>query len=462
MSEVCNMGDEIGGDFLCEVLREQQNFFETGGTRLLGERMKVLHGLLEGLGAREDDILEALSVDLGKPGLEGWLAEVYFLKAELKLVMKNLGKWMKPRRVGSPFFVMPARSEVRREPFGRVLVMGPWNYPLQLALSPVIGAVAAGNCVVLKPSEVTPETSRVLRELVEDVVGKEWVWVVEGGAEVGAALLRESFDFYFYTGGERVGRLVGEAAAREMVPCVLELGGKCPVIVDEEVDLSVVAKRVVVGKFFNAGQTCVAPDFVMVKDRLKVSFLDEIKKVVRESYGDGLDDLARLPNEGHWKRVMKLLPEDVEQLGNDDRAGLKMAPRWGAVSWEDAVMKEEVFGPFLPIVGYRDEDELWERLGGLNDPLAVYVFSKRAKFVDDVMSRVRSGSVCVNDVMKQAVNQRLPFGGVGKSGFGRYRGRASFEAFTYERGVMRRGFSLDPFAAKPPYGTMLERLRKLM
>lgn len=465
MPELCNTGDHAGRSFsstqVSEIIESQRAHFESGATRPIKFRLDALKKLLRGLEEREDPFLEALATDLGKPATEAWLAEVYFLRSELRTMIRKLGSWAKPRRVGHPIFLLPAKSEVRRESFGLSLIMAPWNYPLQLALSPAIGSIAAGNCVVIKPSEAAPATARVLKELIESTFRDDHVTVIEGGAETGAELLKHRFDHYFFTGGEKVGRLVAEAAARELAPCVLELGGKSPAIIDWSCDLDLAVDRLVAAKFFNAGQTCMAPDFVAVPDFRLHEFTAKLGDAIDRFYGSEHRELARVPNQDHWDRVMKLIPEHARQIGDDDPDSLLLAPRWAVVDWEHPSMKEEIFGPFLPILPYPDREEFLQQLRQLPSPLALYLFSDSEGFIERMMDEFQSGSVCINDAMKQAINLDLPFGGIGPSGHGRYRGRTSFETFTWERSITRR-FKLDPFAARPPYGDLLEKLRKTL
>lgn len=443
------------------VVARQRGYFASGATRPAEARLAALARLDEGLAAREEELLAALAADLGKPPVEAWLAELHFLRAEIRHVTGRLRGWMRPRRAGHPLFLLPARSEVRREPFGVALVIAPWNYPVQLALSPVIAAVAAGNCAVIKPSELAPASSAVLASLVAEVFDPGHVSVVEGGPETGEALLGGEFDMFFCTGSGRVGRLVAAAAARRMVPAVLELGGKCPAVIGPDIDCGQTVERIVAGKFFNAGQTCMAPDFVAVPEAQRAEFIGRAAEFIGRCYGRGRSsDLARVVNRRHFQRIEALATGEVTRIGEDDAEACLMAPRIVAAGWDHPAMQEEVFGPLLPVVGYGGGGELLERLGALPGVLALYVFSRDRGFQERVAGAVRSGSVCFNDVMKQGINADLPFGGVGESGHGRYRGRAGFESFSYARSVTRRYFAPDPFFSPPPYGRLLERLRR--
>lgn len=440
----------------------QVEHFRKGATRDLEVRRDALRALLDGLERRENEVLAALEADLGKPAVEAWLAEYHFLRTELKLTIRKLPTWAKPRRAGHPFYFQPARSRIHREPYGTALIVAPWNYPLQLALSPAIAAIAAGNCVTIKPSELAPATSDLLAELVGTCCEPAHVAVVLGEAELGAALLEQAWDHFFFTGGESVGRKVAEAAAGHLAPAVLELGGKSPAVVDWTGDLELAAERIAFGKFVNAGQTCMAPDFVAVPEMHYDEFTGHLDRILRQSYAGGNPELARCPNRRHYDRVLSLAGDDATVIGVDDPDSLRLAPRWLQADWDHPAMQEEVFGAVLPVLPYPDRATFIDRLAELPSPLALYVFSDNPDFADLLIRRFRSGSVCVNDVMKQAINPELPFGGVGPSGHGRYRGRHGFDTFTFTRPVTRRPQWPDPFSQAPPYGDLLDRLRRFL
>lgn len=460
MAEERKEGD--AAELASGIHRRQMAHFRSGATLPLEARLDALRSLLSALESRENDLLEALRSDLGKPAVEAWLAEFQFLRSDLRLAIRKLPSWAKPRRAGHPFYFLPASSRIGREPFGTALVMAPWNYPLQLALSPAIAAIAGGNCVTIKPSELSPASSGLLADLVAEACDPDHVTVVQGEADLGAALLEQPWNAFFFTGGETVGRKVAAAAARHLAPCVLELGGKCPAIIDSTADLKLAAERIGNGKFLNAGQTCIAPDFVAVPEEHCDEFIDHIDAFMTGACSSLDTDLASLPNRHHYDRVLVMATGDVRAFGSDDAEALRLAPRRVKADWEHPAMKQEVFGPLLPILSYSKRDALIDRLSDMPSPLALYIFSGDREFTDELLRRVRSGSACVNDVMKQAVNHELPFGGVGSSGHGRYRGRAGFEAFTFTRPVMRRPQCKDPFFEPPPYGKLLDRLRRLL
>ncbi|MEP4076958.1 aldehyde dehydrogenase family protein [Haloferula sp.] len=443
-----------------EAFEIQRDFFAQGTTLPIDFREAALNRLLENLGEREDEFLDCLNSDLGKPALEGWLSEVHFIRTELRLILSKLETWLRPVRAGNPFFIQPARSYIAREPFGTALVIAPWNYPLQLALGPAIAAIAAGNCVTIKPSEHSPATSDALARLIADSFQPGHATVIQGGSETSTALLDQPYNHFFFTGGERVGRIVAAAAARHLAPCVLELGGKCPAIIHESAAIEPCVERIATGKFFNAGQTCLAPDFVALPEPLLEPFLSQLESFMLATYAPHPEDLAHCPHEAHRDRILSLAPSDAHQAGTDD--GLRLAPRWARVEWDSPAMREEIFGPFLPIVTYTDPEEVIGRIAKMPSPLALYIFTRDQEFERKALARISSGSVCINDVMKQGINLQLPFGGVGPSGHGRYRGKHGIETFSYTRPVTRRFFLPDLFAAKPPYADLFARLRRWM
>ncbi len=446
------------------ILESQERFFSSQQTRSIAFRKEGLQRLADGIEARTDEILDALSSDLGKPGVEAFVSEVYFTLSEIRHFLKHLKRWAKPTKVRSPYFFFPAQSEIRHEPFGTSLIVAPWNYPFQLSLSPLVASVAAGNCVVLKPSELAPATAALLESLIKEAFEPEHVTVVTGGVEVGKGLLELPFKHWLYTGSEKVGRLYAEAAAKHLAPIVLELGGKCPCVLDTEIDLDQSVERIAATKFFNAGQTCISPDFVVIPEELHDDFVEKLKVVLEDYFVDPkAPDLARLVSDSHYERLKKLISDDAIQVGEDDEAKRLLAPRiLPRASWDSPAMADEIFGPVLPVICYREIDEALQRLSDLPSPLALYVFSRDKSFQEKIAAAIQSGSIGFNDALKQITVLGLPFGGVGASGMGRYRGKAGFDAFTYARSVTRRYFFKDFFAIKPPYGNQLEKMRKYL
>ncbi|MCG8599994.1 MAG: aldehyde dehydrogenase family protein [Verrucomicrobiales bacterium] len=447
-----------------ELHDSQRNFFASGTTKSVAYRLEKFGKLEKTIRDSEREILKCLQTDLGKPEVESYVSEVYFLLHEIRRTRKMLRRWVKPEKARNPFYFLPAKSEIRREPFGTVLAMAPWNYPFQLSLSPLIGAIASGNTVILKPSEKAPATSTILKQIVSEVFEPAHATVVTGGPDVASALLEIPFDLFFFTGGEKVGRVVAAAAAKHLSPVVLELGGKSPCIVDRTADIDISAERIVSGKFLNAGQTCMAPDFVAAEESIRKPLSDKIRQLLEERYGNNREeDIARMIDPGRFDEIMKVVVGPVYETGGNNRKSLKISPKLlPRAKWTDASMNQEIFGPVLPVVSFHDIDDLLKQLRALPPPLALYIFSRNSKFRESIAQSMPSGSICYNDVIKQATNFDLPFGGVGASGMGRYRGKAGFETFTYSRSVTKRYFWKDPFTLEPPYENALERLRKIL
>ncbi|MEM9280519.1 MAG: aldehyde dehydrogenase family protein [Verrucomicrobiota bacterium] len=445
-------------------VESQSSYFRSGVTKNISTRIRLLDALEEALISSESELIEALQADFGKPPIESYLTEIHFLITEIRLVKRNLRRWCRPERAGSPFYFLPARSEIRREPLGTTLIVSPWNYPLQLSLAPAISAIAAGNVVILKPSEMAPRTANAMATMIAKVFHPNHFTVIEGGPEVGQALLEQSFQCWFYTGSERIGRLYAEAAARSLAPITLELGGKCPCIVADDVDLKTTVERIVAGKFLNGGQTCIAPDFILLPKELQENFAKLAEERLRRAYPEPCTtDLARIISESHFDRISRLIPESAVRLGSDDRQARYLAPTLiPNADWESPCMQEEIFGPILPLVPYENLYQAVSYLANKTSHLALYIFSKNKETFETIASQVPSGSACHNDVLKQATNLNLPFGGVGSSGMGRYRGEAGFRNFTYERAVTRRWFFPDPFAVTPPYDGQFEKMKKIL
>lgn len=431
-------------------------YFESGATQSTSWRLSQLDALEHLLMEREQDIANALAADLHKPETESYVSEIGFTLSELRLARKNLLSWMKPQRVRTPLVAMPGRSYVYREPLGVVAIIGPWNYPLQTLVVPMIGALAAGNCVVLKPSEISPHVSSLLARWVPRYLDPKAVQVWEGGVPETTALLREKWDHIFYTGNGRVGRIVMEAAAKHLTPVTLELGGKSPCIVDESADLDIAAKRIVFGKFVNAGQTCVAPDYVLVDDLVHDALVNRMVSTIREFYGDDpkqSPDYGRIINEHHHARLTRLLVGgDVVTGGQTDASELYIAPTiLRNVEESDPVMQEEIFGPILPVIAVPNVDSAIEFVNRHPRPLALYAFCRDRATQDRIIAGTSAGGTTLNHVWMHLGVPELPFGGVGQSGMGSYHGRHTFETFSHRRGVLKKPMLAEPPLLYPPY-----------
>jgi aldehyde dehydrogenase (NAD+) len=437
------------------TVQRHRAFFKTGATRRVEFRCEQIQRFSAGLERNELSLLAALKADLDKSPFQGYSSELGFVQSEIRHALRNLRKWAAPSRRPTPWFVAPARGWVQPEPFGVALILGPWNYPVQLLLTPLVSAIAAGNCVVLKPSELAPRTVEVITALVRENFAEEYISVVNGGAEVAEALLRERFDKIFFTGSTRVGRAVMAAAAQHLTPVTLELGGKCPAIVCADASVKQAARRIAWGKFINAGQTCVAPDFVLVQRGVRATFVTALKKTIEEFYGEHpgqCEDYGRIVNARHFERLVRYLGDGkVVHGGAHDAKDLFIAPTILAdVSSDAPVMQEEIFGPILPVLEFDQLDDALTMLRDRPTPLALYIFTTDRATQARVLAETRSGGACVNDVVSHIIGTGLPFGGLGESGMGEYHGRAGFDAFTHHRAVLRRATWLDlPFRYPP-------------
>lgn len=449
------------------ISKRQRDYFRKGQTRSLDFRRAELIKLKDAIGAHEEEIFQALKADLGKGPAESFMGEVGFVYEEIKFALKHLHKWAKPQRVPTPLLSAIGKSRIYYEPLGVVLIIGPWNYPFQLVLSPLVGAIAAGNCAVLKASELSPHTARVITKVVASVFDPGFVTSVEGGVETSTALLAERWDHIFFTGGTNVGKVVMTAAAKYLTPVTLELGGKSPCIVDTDTNLETTARRITWGKFFNAGQTCVAPDYLLVPRKLKAPLLDRIAHWTDVFFGREpaeSPDYGRIINDRHFQRLAGLLGEGKKHFGGATRPETRyIAPTVVTEVPENGkVMADEIFGPILPVIEY---DELSEAIRMVNDrpkPLALYFFSKDRAKQERVLAETSFGGGCINDTLVHLGNPRLPFGGVGESGMGAYHGRFSFEVFSHRKGVLHKSFLVDPSLRYPPYGNRLGLLKRLM
>ena len=438
------------------VVQTLRDAFDSGRTRDLAWRQGQLAALERMMIENEAGIAEALAADLGKPFGEACTAEIDFVRNEAAHARKHLRRWSRPQRAATPLAIQPGKSVVEAAPYGVTLIIGAWNYPFQLVLGPLVGAIAAGNCAVIKPSEMAPRSSALLKQLVERYLDPRAFAVVEGDADVSTALLVQKFDLIFYTGGERVGRVVMAAAAKHLTPVVLELGGQNPCIVDETADLAVAARRIVWGRFLNAGQICVAPDHVYVAASVEARLLNELKQAVTTMFGPDpkqSPDYGRIINARHAARLEALLAGGRAVTGGvADVDACYVAPTiLTEVSPDAPVLAEEVFGPILPVLPYETLEAPLAAINARSPALALYAFTRNKAIANRIIASTRSGSVTINDTVIFMANPNLPFGGVGASGMGAYHGRYSFETFSHRRAVLRRGFSLDASVRYPPF-----------
>ena len=442
------------------IVQAQRTFFATGATRSVSARILLLKELYDSIQSYEQEILDALHEDLGKSPTEGYMTEIGITLKELSHSIRKLPKWVKPKRCGTWLAHFPARSFIVSEPYGVALVMSPWNYPFMLCMVPMIAAVAAGNCCVVKPSAYAPATSAVVRKVIETACPPEWVAVVEGGRAENTALLDTRFDYIFFTGGTKVGREVMAKAAKHLTPVTLELGGKSPVIIDDSADLKLTAKRIAFGKLVNCGQTCVAPDYVLIDKRVEEKFAEYLVEAIEELYGPdpiSSPDYGCIINEKHYERLINLI--DIRKThygGVTDPARLKISPTvLRGITEDDAVMQEEIFGPILPIIAVETMAEAEDFVAAREKPLALYLFTKRKIVEDRFLNYVSFGGGCVNDTIMHLASSDLPFGGVGNSGMGAYHGDKSFETFSHQKSVLKKANWLDLPLRYPPFKSKL-------
>ena len=441
-----------------------------GTTRPLQWRLEQLDRLDAALSANSDAVLDALAKDLGKPDVEAYF-EVVAVRQEISLCRRQLRRWIAPKKVSVPLSQRPGRAEVIAEPLGCVLIIGPWNYPFHLAIQPLVSALAAGNTAILKPSEHAPATAQLISSLIREAFPPEIVQVVQGDGSTAQALLAERFDHIFFTGGERIGKLVMAAAAQHLTPVTLELGGKSPAVVLSDADLEVTSRRLVWGKCLNAGQTCIAPDYLLVESSARASLIQALGERLTACFGEEpLDssDLASIVNDAQYARLSALLEQARERGqvllgGTCDPERRRIAPTVIQVNdREDPLMQEELFGPLLPILEVDGLEQAIEWINQRPKPLALYLFSSSQRNQETVLHDTSSGGVCFNDVVMQVGVPELPFGGVGASGMGAYHGKAGFDTFSHQRSVLRRPFALDLPFRYPPYAGRLPLMRRLL
>ncbi len=437
------------------TFEKQRTFFTSGKTRSFEFRTYMLDRLREAISHFEEDILEALGRDLNRSKVDGYTTEIHHCLAEISFALRNLKKWMRPQRVGGSKIFPLSKGFVVSEPLGTCLIISPWNYPFSLAILPLIASMAAGNCTVIKPSEISKNTEKVIFEMISEYFDEEYISVICGGPEISKELLKERFDYIFFTGGETVGKIVMKAAVDNLTPVTLELGGKSPCIVDEHCDFEKTAKRITWGKFLNAGQTCVAPDYLFVQENVKDKLITGIRKCVLEFYGENPQDsgdYGRIINENHFDRLNELLKEgEVIFGGKTSRERLYISPTLIEEIPEDAkIMKEEIFGPLLPVLKFSQVSEVVDFINTRPKPLALYIFSRDKDFQRKIISETSSGGVCVNDTIVHLTASRLPFGGVGNSGFGKYHGKAGFDTFSNQKSVLRQTLLFDIPRRFPP------------
>ena len=450
-----------------DIIINSQKEFNKTNSNSVNYRIQILNSLLKEINKTENKIYEALKKDLNKHEFESFLSEVLLVKREIKLFTRKLKKWSKRKRVNGSIFNFPSSNYLIPEPYGNILIITPWNYPFQLSLTPLIGAVAAGNSVIIKPSELAPNTSLVLKELIENVFPQNLVCVIEGDAETAKHLLDKKWDYIFFTGSTKIGKIIAEKAAKHLTPTTLELGGKSPCVVDSNVDIDKTAKRIVSGKFVNCGQTCIAPDYIIVNNHVKSELISMIKKNIISTFGDSpikSDSYGRIINKNNLTRLKENLSnQNIEFGGRIDEKSLYIEPTLVIdPNINSEIMKEEIFGPILPILSYENENDLEKILNANPSPLAFYIFSNNQKFIDKLIYSNKFGGCVVNDTLIHYVNSNLPFGGIGESGMGAYRGKFSFDTFTHYKPVLEKKLMIDIPFRYGPYPNSFNLIKKIL
>lgn len=437
---------------------DSKAFFNTQQTKDISFRKEQLKKLSKAIKSYESDILEALYTDLGKNKVEAYATEIGITLKSIKNARKELKNWTKTKNVDTPLYLFPTKSYIKKEPYGTVLIIAPFNYPFQLVFEPLIGAIAAGNTAIIKPSELTPNVARVIKRLINETFDANYIEVIEGGIEETQTLIHLPFDYVFFTGSENVGKIVYQAASENLVPVTLEMGGKSPVIVDETANIKVASERICFGKFTNAGQTCVAPDYILVHESVKDDLITALSKTLREFYGQNIQqspDYGRIVNLKHYHRLTSLLNSEQMNIvfgGHSDEDERYIEPTLvDHVTSDSAIMQEEIFGPILPILTYQSLDEAIAFIHQRPKPLSLYLFSEDENATQRVINELSFGGGAINDTLMHLANPKLPFGGVGASGMGRYHGKYSFDTFTHEKSYIFKSTRLESGVHLPPY-----------
>ncbi len=451
---------------ISERFTNQKNSYLKGANRAISDRMNHLLKLKEMITDNESAFYDALQKDLGKPEFEVYTTEILTVLNEIDVHLKNINQWAKTRFVGNSIFTFPSKSKIYKQPLGTVLIIGAWNYPVHLTLMPLIGALSAGNTIALKPSELAPHTSSLLAQLIHKYFEPDLISVYEGGVSETTLLLKLPFDKIFFTGSTHVGKIVMKAAAEQLIPVTLELGGKSPAIIHKDADIHVASNRIWWGKTLNAGQTCVAPDFVAIHKSRKDEFIDATRTTLQSFFKGNYvigSNYTKIVNDIHFERLTNLLKTGEILLGGGSNPENRfIEPTLLEADWDDLIMQDEIFGPLLPLVSYEQPEEVMQKLQSRPSPLALYLFTENEQFQRDIITHVPFGGGCINETVSYLANHHLPFGGVGKSGMGAYHGKYSFDTFSREQSVLFKNNWPDPDLRYPPYGdrmkTWLKRL----
>ena len=451
------------------ILKRQRNYLSSIGIIDVTDRIENLKKLKNSIKKYENNIINALNIDLGKPEFEAYSSEVGFVYSTIDYFIKNLKSWTKVKKVKNDAAQLPGKSYIYKSHYGAVLIIGPYNYPFQLLIEPLIGAISGGNTVILKPSEYATKTEAIVEKIIKETFDEKYIAVVTGDYKVNSQILDLEFDYIFFTGSVNVGKIVMEKASKHLTPVTLELGGKSPVIVDNTANLKVSAKRILWGKLTNAGQTCVAPDYILAHEDIYEELIKEFEKVIIEFYGQDIinsKDFGRIINDRHMNRLNAILEHDKNKItfgGEVDFEKRYISPTIiRDVTLEDAVMNEEIFGPIIPVIKYKNMEDIKYYISHHKNPLALYVFSEDENFSEDIINRFSFGGGCVNDTISHVASAYLPFGGIGSSGMGNYHGKASFDTFTHTKSIVKKSTKIDLKLVFPPYKDKIKLIKKVM
>ncbi len=453
-------------DYINKIANKQRDFFNTGKTLDIKFRIEQLKKLRHAIKINEANIFSALKTDLNKPSFEVFSAEIMQLLGEIKYTIRHIRQWTEPCRVKTSFELQPGKSMIYAQPFGVILNIAPWNYPFQTCFVPLVSILAAGNCAVIKPSEFAPKSSKLISEIINNIYPVEYCTVVEGGIEETQSLLAQKWDFIAFTGSPKVGHIVAQAAANHLIPTLLELGGKSPCIVHSDADIKIAARRIAWGKFLNAGQTCTAPDFVVVHKNIAKQLAEELTLQAQNFYGHNPQespDYCRIITKRHFERLALFLEKDkVFSGGKTDSSSLYIEPTvLYKTDWDDKIMQEEIFGPLLPIIEYENINDVINRIKEKERPLALYFFSRNKSLHKHIIESIHFGGGCINATILHNGNIELPFGGIGNSGMGRYHGKYGFDTFSYKKSIYKKPTWIDPSLIYPPYKQKVNLLRRI-
>lgn len=449
------------------IIENQRSFFEEGKTKEVDFRINQLEKLKKSIIKYEDEIIDALKKDLNKSSFETYVTEIGTVIQEINHTIKHIRKWVRPKRVGTPIAQFISTSKIYSDPYGVALIISPWNYPFQLTMAPLIGSIAGGNCAVLKLSPYSANTSKIIDKIIGETFDENYIKVVQGGREVNKELLNEKFDYIFFTGGVSMGKIVMKAASKYLTPVTLELGGKSPCIIDETANLDLAAKRIIWGKLLNSGQTCIAPDYLLVHKSVKKQLIDKMKDYILKFYGNipiNSPDYPKIINLKHFNRLLGLIREEDVIFGGDyNEKTHQINPTiLDNITWESKVMEEEIFGPIIPILEFENFNNIIDEINKRPKPLALYLFTTSKEREKNVLKNISFGGGCINDTIVHVASTNMPFGGVGNSGMGGYHGKHTFDSFTHKKSVLKKSNLLDIPVRYAPFDGKLNLIKKIM